>query len=172
VTTTIVALFDSLMEARNAVQEMVDSGLPRENISLVAGRESTASDSPDTLHPTLQDAEKGAVIGGLAGLFLGLSELAVPGVGLVLIGGWLAATLLGAAVGATAGGLVGLLVEAGVSHEQAGHFTENLRRGSTLVLVTAEESRTQQAVDILNDHHALKIEKRAAPPQEGNASAA
>jgi len=155
VTITLAALFHQLADARNATQELVESGFSQESISLVASH-------PDTMRPAVQDAEKGALIGGLAGLFLGLSELAVPGVGLVLVGGWLAATLLGAGVGAAAGGMVGLLVEAGISHEQAGQFAEKIRRGSTLVLVKAEESRIQQAVDILTNHHTVQIQKRVS----------
>jgi uncharacterized membrane protein len=166
---TVVGLFDTAADAQSAIQELIDTGWPREDISIIAGntgKEQSILAGADTTRPAVKEAEKGAVIGGLAGLFLGLSELAVPGVGLVIVGGWLATILLGAGIGAAAGGLVGALVEVGVHHEEASHLAEGVRRGGTLVTVRADDSRMKAAIDILNRHHAVNIRERATQWQQ------
>jgi len=155
---TIAGLFSTSTEAQCAVEELASGGWARDDISVVA-RPEVAEEGH---HLAIKDAEKGAVVGGLAGLFLGLSELAVPGVGLVLVGGWLAAAILGAGVGAATGGLVGSLVEAGISHEAAGHFAEGVKRGEILVTLKTDGERADAAETIMRQCHALRTENRAA----------
>lgn len=157
---TVAGLFDNSTNAHRAVEELAAEGWPRDNISIVARQQADTESSHTNL--ALKDAEKGAVVGGLAGLFLGLSELAVPGVGLILVGGWLAVALLGAGVGAAAGGLVGSLVEAGISHEAAGHLAEGVRRGEILVTVKTDADRADAAAAIMQRCHPTKIESRTA----------
>jgi len=152
---TIAALFSHSADAHRAVEELTANGWGGDEIS-VAARQPLAE--PGHANLALKDAEKGAVVGGLAGLFLGLSELAVPGVGLILAGGWLAAALLGAGVGAAAGGLAGSLVEAGLSREAAGRLSEGVSQGAILVTVKTEESRAGAAEAILRRCHSLQIE--------------
>jgi uncharacterized membrane protein len=156
---TVTGLFDTRDDAQSAVQELIDSGWGQEDIGMVAAR--SDSDHPEVTNLAVKDAEKGAVVGGLAGLFLGLSELALPGVGPVLAGGWLVTALLGAGVGAATGGLVGALVELGVSHEEAKHLAEGVRRGGTLVTIKATEDRVGAVEDILRHHRAVNIQERA-----------
>jgi hypothetical protein len=158
---TVTGLFKTPAEAQSAVQELVNSGWPHEDIGLVTGRPS-AGGRHDPHALGVKDAEKGAVVGGLAGLFIGLSELAVPGVGPVLVGGWLVTTLLGAGVGAAAGGLVGSLVDAGISHEEAGRLAEGVKAGGTLVTVRSSGDRIADAEEILRRHGAANIEERSA----------
>ena len=55
--------------------------------------------------------------------------LAIPGLGPVVAAGWLASTLVGAGIGAAAGGLTGSLTDVGVSHEDAYAYAEGVRRG-------------------------------------------
>jgi hypothetical protein len=154
---TIAGLFDNTEDARGAVEELIAAGSAREAISLVTPQPAPADPALDNL--AVKDAEKGAVVGGLAGLLLGVSELAVPGVGPVLVGGWLAATLIGAGVGAATGGLVGSLLEAGVSHETAGYLAEGVRAGKTLVTVRTEGD-SARATEILQRHHALQVQAK------------
>jgi len=146
---TITGTFSSVADAHAAVGELMANGWTHESVSILTTHP----------HPSLavKDAEKGAVIGGLAGLFLGLSEIAVPGVGLLLVGGWIAATLLGAGVGAAAGGLGGLLTEAGMSYAEAGPLAERVQSGDILISVRNETGDAQLARDILSRHHATHI---------------
>jgi len=84
---TVAGLFEDSGEAHRAVEQLTAEGWSRDDVSIVARHPSEGEAEHENL--AVKDAEKGAVVGGLAGLFLGLSELAVPGVGLVLAGGWL-----------------------------------------------------------------------------------
>ena len=152
---TVTGLFDSPADAQSAVRELIDAGWRREEIGLVTASQGTDG-SAEITGLAVKDAEKGAVIGGLAGLFLGLSELAaIPGIGPVLVGGWLVATLLGAGVGAAAGGLVGSLVELGLSHEEAGHIAEGVRTGGTLVTVKADAEKVRFVEEVLTRCNAV-----------------
>lgn len=150
---TITEIFGQMAEAQAAAEELMANGWTHESVTLVAAHP----------HPSLpaKDAEKGAVIGGLAGLFLGLSEIAVPGVGLILVGGWLAATLLGAGMGAVAGGLGGLLAETGVPHAEAGDLASRVQSGEILVSVRTEAERAELARTILSRHAAAQIQEQA-----------
>jgi len=153
---TIAGLFASSSQARSAYDDLIAEGWERDDISVVG----TTPENADMEHHKIlvKDAEKGAIVGGLAGLFLGLSELAVPGVGLLLVGGWIAAALIGAGVGAATGGLAGALVEAGISHEIAGELAEGVHRGEILLSVKTDESRAAIARTILQRHNAIRIE--------------
>jgi len=152
---TIAGLFNKVEDARGAVQELVDAGWSRSDIGIIA--QTLASEADDDNLP-IKDAEKGALVGGLAGLLLGISELAVPGVGLVLVGGWLAATLFGASIGAAAGGLVGALVEAGLTHHEAERLEHGVRAGATLVTVKSATAKVDRISEILLRHGAANIE--------------
>jgi uncharacterized membrane protein len=159
---TIAGLFTDRADARSAIEELHSLGTPGDSISVIAPKGATPTEEDGSL--TVRDAEKGAVVGGLAGFLLGLSELAVPGVGLVLVGGWLAAALIGAGVGAATGGLAGALAEAGLSHEAAGHMTEGVRSGKTLVTVRTATERPDVEEAVLLRHHAVNIQIRTGAP--------
>lgn len=189
---TVVGFYDDLAHARNAAQDLVDSGFDRDRVGLIAnasaedyshyfdteGRyRADAHDEelhtgrvPDRDLTTGEGAASGAgiggIIGGLGGLLMGLGLLAVPGVGPALAAGPIASALVGAAIGAAAGGLAGALVNAGVPEERAGYYAEGVRRGGSLVTVEADDARANEAADILNRHSPVDIDKRASEWRE------
>jgi hypothetical protein len=87
--------------------------------------------------------------------------LAIPGIGPIIAAGPIVATLSGAGVGAVAGGLIGGLTDMGVSKTDAEFYAESVRRGGALVTVRADDSRAERAADIMRDHGAVDIERRA-----------
>src|SRR5215218_9908135 len=115
---TIVGLFDTFPEAQGAVQDLVNKGFPRDNISIAAnnamGEYTQSSASSEEWSGTATGAAAGATIGGIGGLLVGLGTLAIPGVGPIVAAGPLIAALTGAGVGAMAGGLIGALTDIGV----------------------------------------------------------
>lgn len=168
---TIVGLYDDIYDARAAVEDLVSSGYDRNNISLVAADEQGryASDlerygAKDT-HGTGEAAAEGAVaggaIGGLAGVLIGLGAVAIPGLGPVIAAGPIIAGLVGAGIGAVSGGLIGALVEWGLSEEEAGYYVEGVRRGGTLVAVKAADFEANDVVSIMNRHNPVDIDRRA-----------
>jgi hypothetical protein len=106
-------------------------------------------------------AVTGGVVGGAAGLAASLMGLAIPGIGPIIAAGPIVATLTGAGVGAVAGGLIGGLTDMGVSKADAEYYAEAVRRGGALVTVRADDSRAERAAEVMREHGAIDIERRA-----------
>lgn len=176
---TIVGLYDDLNDARNAVQELSQGGVRRDDINLVAhasaeeysryfdqeGRYNTAhghTDTDSSASGAAAGAGVGAVIGALGGLVLGLSLIPIPGIGPIVAAGPLAAALTGAGVGAVVGGLLGALTGIGVPEEHAGYYAEGVRRGGSLVIVKTDASMLDNVSSILNRHNPVDVEQRVS----------
>ncbi|MET0337490.1 MAG: hypothetical protein ABW063_06975, partial [Caulobacter sp.] len=172
---TITRLFDSHLEALEAVSRLEAQGIAQSRISLVSnntdkwheghahpqkgpGDGGFGDFNGDGRNDTAQGARKGATAGGLvgggAGLLAGLGLLAIPGLGTVVAAGWLAATgavaVIGAAAGGAAGGLFGALKEAGHTDDEANVYAEGVRRGGTVVSTKAEDDEIAAVEAILN----------------------
>lgn len=169
-TKTVVALYDSVHDAHNAVEELVENGFDRSEISLVAsdseGRygahlERTGEHHVDAGEGAAAGAVSGAVFGGLAGILLGLGALVIPGLGPIIAAGPIVAGLTVAGVGAVAGGVVGALVGWGLPEEEAEIYAEGVRRGGTLVAARVPDSQADLAMDIMEDHNLIDIQQRA-----------
>jgi hypothetical protein len=171
---TVVALYDRLDEAQQAVQALVDAQFHREDINLVsrdatgayAGYLNRTADrsieegSPRPESGAAAGAGIGAVLGGLGGLLLGLSAIVIPGIGPVIAAGPIIAGLAGAGVGAVAGGLLGGLTNMGIPEEHAQYYAEGIRRGGTLVVTRTEDQDAERARQVLNRFRPVDIETR------------
>lgn len=169
-TATITRLFDSYTAASEAVSDLKIAGIVDNDISLVSNntdgwfKDGKVDRDGDGTDDRAESAGKGAGIGagvgGAAGLLAGLGLMAIPGLGPVVAAGWLAATALGAAAGATAGGIIGALTQAGVSEDDAHVYAEGIRRGGTLVTVRVPDSERSKVEAIL-DRSAVNTSTRA-----------
>ncbi len=168
---TLTALFDRYEDAAETVRRLETAGVPHADISLVSNDAShsqyygaipgDADPMPDGhVNATGTGASLGTLLGGGAGLLAGLGLLAIPGLGPVVAVGWLAATLVGAGVGAAAGGLVGSLTDIGVSEEDAHAYAEGIHRGGTLLTVRTDPSLAGQVGEILNHDDAISMTDR------------
>jgi len=166
---TVVAMFDTLSEAQDAVQDLVDNGIPRDHISLVGsnarGEYTTHEDQESAAAEGAgAGAVGGSVVGGVLGLLVGIGALAIPGIGPVIAAGPLVAALgtaaAGAGIGAAAGGLLGALVGAGIPEEEAHLYAEGVRRGGSLVTVSTDESMASTAYNVLRRHNAVDVDER------------
>ena len=174
---TITALFDSLTAAYSAVQDLVDHGLARDTIGVMA-HDGTSNDSrvttrvatPGGPSGVAQGAGLGAALGGLGGIVVGLTALTVPGVGPVIAGGLLAAALTGAGIGAVTGGMVGALTDLGIPAEHVHYYSEGLRRGGVLVVVATTDEMTELATTLLSHHHPLALRTQAEAWQQNGGS--
>lgn len=164
---TISGLFESAAIARGAIADLVEAGVPRKDISIVvpdpdapAGQDNHEK-APASTHLLVKDTEKGAFVGGLAGLLLEVSALTVPVIGPVVIGGWLAAAVLGAGVGAVLGALGGSIAEtlahAGLPPTTASRYEAGIHQGAALVVVRTEEAATDSIVAAFQRHHARDV---------------
>jgi hypothetical protein len=177
----VVGVFDSAAEAHSAVQQVVNSGFDREQISLlsqnveqtklrdtptgITAAGQSAQDSRNDTSGALKGAGIGAALGGLGGVLAGIISFAVPVVGSVVAAGPIAAALAGglggAGLGAAAGGLIGALTDLGIPEEEATHYQEQVGRGKTLVVVnTADDAFAERAADILELSGAASIAGR------------
>lgn len=176
-TRTIVALYDDLSAANSAVRALLDRGLTREDISVVAYNSDTdaVTTTTGTTSTERTDVEAGegasfgAVVGALTGLVAGLTAIIIPGIGPIIAAGPLAAVLggaagaaIGAGAGALTGGLTASLVDLGVPAAEVETFSEGVRRGGTLVTVHTPASMEAEATTILESYNPTDINGRAA----------
>lgn len=96
---------------------------------------------------------KGATAGGALGLIAGLGVLLLPGIGPVLAAGPLLAAVTaaagGAAIGATAGTLIGILSDEGIPNDRAEFYNRQFNKGNILVMIHTDEERVSSARQIL-----------------------
>jgi hypothetical protein len=165
---TLVALYDNFGAARAAVEELVEAGLYRDDISIV-----TSDSSGEYAHmlndwATQKDdnvtAGEGSLFGSVVGALVGLGMAMIPGVGPVLAAGPLVSALtggvVGGAAGAVTGGIVAALVHLDLPEEEASYYAEGVRRGGTLVAVMTSEDFIDEAENILLNHDPVDIEQR------------
>ncbi|WP_199231355.1 hypothetical protein [Falsiroseomonas bella] len=161
---SIARLYDTSASAHAAVAALEAAGFAQGDISYMGperDRVVEANRGDTGAAPgAATGATFGTLLGGGAGLLAGLGALAIPGVGPVVAAGWLVATLTGAGAGAAAGGLLGGLVSAGFGEEEAGTYSEGLRRGGHLVVVRAPERRADEAERILDGHGPVDMHRR------------
>lgn len=158
-----VGVFSSRQDAEKALSELRDSGFPMQKVSVVARDSNQTSEIAgvgvgDHLNDskTADDAKTGAVaggaLGGLTGLLVGVSALAIPGVGPLALAGVtataIATTLSGGAIGAVAGTIIGGLTSLGIPEEQAKVYNDRVSGGGYLVMVdgTPDEISTAESV--------------------------
>jgi hypothetical protein len=156
------AVFDSREEAERALSELRTAGVDNDAISIIGKSErgdgeGINEESGDDDGANGSGAVKGALLGGGAGALLGIAALAIPGVGPLAAAGAIAASAapeaagIGAALGATAGGLSGLLTKEGVDEDDAKYYESNINEGGYFVGVHTDKSNLpyEEAREIL-----------------------
>jgi hypothetical protein len=167
----VSAVFDTQAEADRAVSQLRDAGIDTAAISLIARRAgenvTTHGDGAET--GNARDVIGKTALGAGIGTALGVAALAIPGVGPFIAAGAIAAVavpgaaLTGAAVGAIAGSLAGLLTDQGVSEEDARYYETRIGDGGIFVAVDTSRTPLHGSVprDILyrNGGHSSTREK-------------
>ena len=151
---TVTALFRSRESAERGLQNLLDLGYSRDDISVLMSEESRtryySSDRTDTAlgDKAAEGTGVGAAIGGTVGAVLAAiaaigTNVVLPGLGLI-VAGPLAAALAGAGAGGLTGGLIGALVGSGIPEERASEYERGIREGGIVLSIRA---RTGAAVD-------------------------
>ena len=154
----VAGVFRNVSSVRCAVERIRNQGIPENRINAVApgtSEHELETDVPvsDTEQPGMGGAlggTVGAAIGAAGGLELGLAAAAllVPGIGPVLAAG-LGAVIFGAG-GAVAGAVAGNKLEEnieGVPHDELFVYEDALRRGRSVVFVTAQSESEAEIVN-------------------------
>lgn len=164
----VIGLFTESKDAHAAVTELKKSDLA-DDITVIAKEEEkyyktyldTAVNKIKKTSPSGEVAADGVItgglLGGIVGLFLGATAVAVPGG--FFVAGPLAGALFGATGGATLGAFTGLLVEAGVPEEQVQILTDRLEKGEVAVVVEAEGALADTARAVMKKHNVKMIEE-------------
>ena len=157
---TVIGVFDSKDEAKEAVDDLLKSGFPQSEVSLLS-RTGEKAAADEIYWEEGLGVGRGAAMGGAAGLLTGLIALAIPGIGPIIAAGPFAAALGGAGVGAVTGGVIGAFSDIGMAEEDASIYAEAVRRGATVVAARTQEETTEKAADILDRHHAVDVAGRS-----------
>ncbi|CAN5800621.1 CsbD family protein [soil metagenome] len=158
-----VGLFSSRRDAEAALMQLRDSGFNMDKVSVVnknaeADSMHGAAVTSEKDNKIAEAAGKGAKIGGIGGGTIGLigslGILAIPGVGLIAeLGVLLANTVLGGAIGAAGGGLVGALVGWGLPEDRAQYYSDRVNKsGDYLVMVEGDTADIQNAQTVLTNN--------------------
>jgi len=174
---TVVAVFRDHDAAERAVRRLHSEGFDMHNLSIV-GRDFRASDKPAGFISTRDCVDKGteigAFLGGIFGLCVGMGFLILPGLGLVIAAGPIAAALLGemegTAGGAVVGGLAAALVSWGVPRFHAGNYQAHVVSGKFLVIVRGSPQAIEHAKSVLKSESPDVLDGYEAPAQQKTAT--
>jgi hypothetical protein len=178
---TVIGVFDTRAEGHRAVEDLYRAGFGHSDVTMVMHH-----DDKGTVEVTDMDAAKaaqvtgeskagegaalGVVAGALGGGAVALAMGLIPGVGPVLSLGSMAAALfgVGAAVGATGGGVVGALIGMDFPEEEARFYERELKAGRVLVGVNAGNrlAEVDAILERCGGYHALS--ERAMVGAEGD----
>ena len=149
----LLGIFSKQKDADDALFELADAGFVGDEISVV-----TKDDTVKKYRSTADGGEAiatGGILGGLAGLLIAATPVVLPGVG-ILVAGPLT-VLTGLTLGAVTGGLLGALVEAGVSEDQARSYERRIKTGEVLLGVPVDEKTEKKARDIMGKYNAEEL---------------
>jgi outer membrane lipoprotein SlyB len=128
----VVAVYKDSLQAKSAIDKLIASGFPQENISLVSA---SLNNEPAAVKRALElgdqsekDAMVGAGIGAAIGALGGATVVTLAGVGVVIAGP------LAAWTGVVVGGLIGAISGWGVHKDHVARYEQKIKSGHVLVL--------------------------------------
>jgi uncharacterized membrane protein len=157
----ITGLFDNSEHAGQAISELKEKDLA-DQLSVIAKDEdtqelNTENVEGDFMHGAKGGAIAGAAVGGLGALAIGATTVTLPGLGLIAAGP-LATILAGITGGAMTGGVVGALVDQGVTEDQAKSYESDIKSGQVLATIKADDEYASEIHKVLKAHGAKKVE--------------
>jgi hypothetical protein len=136
------------------VEELKASGVPQRHLHVIASLAQSLADLPEAgiLQKTelLHGIEKGAGLGGTAGMLGGLLAMAFPPAGIVLGGG---ALLVGAAAGAGFGAVVTALMSSHEHNHELEAFQSAIEAGEVLLMVDVHRGEVDKTKQLILSHH-------------------
>ena len=156
IVSSVVAVYPDHVAAERAVRQLHVAGFALDDLSIV-GRGSEVTEVPcgfvSRSDYVKAGAETGAWFGGLSGLCIGAGLLILPGLGLVVVAGPIAAALLagieGAVAGTALGSLAGALVGWDVPKDRALKYETQVKGGKFLVVVRSVPEVVARARSLL-----------------------
>ena len=158
---TIIAQFDNLTAAHEAIRALLERNYDRSDIGFLANNVKSDSATGD------QSAPAAAGQASL-GLLLGLGSFMIPGVGPLLAAGPLAVGLAGATAGVAqkdAHWLGGVLGPQGVPASAASAYADLLTGGGAIIVMGAREETSDNIIAVLRSSGAVAVEWYARDPK-------
>ena len=161
---SVVAVYDTHLEAEGAVKELQHAGIDMHTLSIV-GRE-THTDEHVVGYYNAGDRMKywgtaGAFWGGFWGMLFGSAFFAIPGIGPLLVAGPLVAWIVGALEGAAiVGGLSAVgagLYSIGIPKDSVLEYELALKTDKFLLMVHGATSDVERARGILNRTRPIQV---------------
>ncbi len=147
----IIGYFNERDTADKVARQLRERGF-EDKISLIAREDKNKSSQENQ---DLGDgALTGGVLGGIAGLALGVGALAVPGIGPIVAAGPLSGIIAGAITGGVAGGLV----DYGIPEERSQHYEQKVQEGKILAVIEASQEKVSEVSNFLKHNGALEVE--------------
>lgn len=157
----VIGLFYEPEHAAEAVEALVEAGVGRGEISMLAAQERASHFELVETTKVSEGTAAGGVLGGTIGLGATLIATGAVSGGVLAIGPLLVA-LAGLGFGASLGGVVGALVGIGLpEHEARFYEREVVDRGAALVGVSTLRHDDARIAHILHRHKAANITKPA-----------
>lgn len=178
---TLLASFQDPDNAVKAAGALLDHGVDKKHLDLLAGKAFANTLRTDGTHDEAKEgkaksgittttgadaaegAKQGAGVGAALGVLAGLASLFIPGYGLVVGSGALA-TAVGAALGTTAagaaaGGATGYLKDMDVDADVAKHYEETIQKDGAVLSVGVPSHGVDEikAREILDKYGASRI---------------
>lgn len=152
---TVIGLFDSRDQAEKAASDLRGSGFHDEISILAADKGKVTGKTVETDEKNIYSGvSTGGLLGGLAGLGMGVGALAIPGIGPLIAAGPIAGLMSGVLTGGIAGGLI----DWGIPAERGKFYEEKIREGKILASVRTDENKVNSAADILRRSGARDVE--------------
>lgn len=147
----VSALFHDEEAAREAVDDLISAGFPRDRISLAMSEETRSRLVPVERTRGSHIGEgvvAGSTLGAIIGGIVAVVSLGVPGG--IVVAGPIAALLGGLGLGAAGGGVAGALAGAGLAPDHVERYAERVRDGDILVgVLTSDPTRADIAARTL-----------------------
>jgi hypothetical protein len=152
-----VAVFNTHVEAENAVKELQKSGFDMKKLSIV-GKDYHTEDQVVGYYHTGDRMKHwgklGAFWGALWGILFGAAFFWIPGIGALVVGGPLVAAIVAGLEGAVAvGGLSALgagLFSLGIPKDSIVRYESSIKADKFLLVVHGSADELAQAKDVLN----------------------
>ncbi len=159
--TTTASLFDSFSQVVQAVEILRGCGFSRDEISMVTQKRKAHETSGNPAEPKDAASKQRMILPLELGTFVADSQPRfMKGIGSVVMAGPLAFILMQATDETQCGDLMDALIDLDLSDEEAASYAEGVRRGGTLLTVSAASYLAERAEDVMLLNGAVDIRQR------------
>jgi hypothetical protein len=170
VTNHVVAVYATHNQAEDAITLLDSNGFNMKNLSII-GQNYETKEHPvgfaNTGDRIRSWGKFGAFWGSIWGVLFGSAMMFVPGIGFVVLAGWIVAALGGAVVGGGLGMLGAALASIGIPENCVVEYETEIKAGSVLVLAHGTDVEIQEAQESLSTTPASRVSAFCVMPPIG-----